>query len=40
MAGLEIRLGEIVGTRVDLSDRSMLKDPVKVQAAREALSAF
>jgi predicted nucleotidyltransferase len=40
MAGLESRLTEIVGIRVDLADRKMLKDQVKLQAEREALLAF
>ena len=40
MAGLEIRLGEILETRVDLSDRHMLKEPVGLRAEREAVVAF
>jgi predicted nucleotidyltransferase len=40
MAGLELRLGEILETRVDLSDRQMLKEPVRVRAEREAVLAF
>ena len=40
MAGLEMRLGEILETRVDLSDRHMLKEPVRLRAEREALVAF
>jgi predicted nucleotidyltransferase len=40
MAGLEIRLGEIIGTRVDLADRQLLKEPVKLRAEREAILAF
>jgi predicted nucleotidyltransferase len=40
MAGLEMRLAEILETRVDLSDRHMLKEPVRVRAEREAVRAF
>ena len=40
MAGLEMRLAEILETRVDLSDRHMLKEPVRVRAEREAVLAF
>jgi predicted nucleotidyltransferase len=40
MAGLEIRLGEIVGTRVDLADRKLLKHSIKLRAEREAILAF
>jgi predicted nucleotidyltransferase/predicted HTH domain antitoxin len=40
MAGLEVRLGEILETRVDLSDRRMLKKPVRLRAEREAVLAF
>lgn len=40
MAGLEVRLGEILKTRVDLSDRHMLKEPVRLRAEREAVIAF
>src|SRR5580693_7175396 len=40
MAGLEMRLADILETRVDLSDRHMLKEPVRVRAEREAVSAF
>jgi len=40
MAGLESRLTEIVGIRVDLADRKMLKDQVKLRAEREAVLAF
>ena len=40
MAGLEMRLGEILETRVDLSDRHMLKEPVRLRAEREAVVAF
>jgi predicted nucleotidyltransferase/predicted HTH domain antitoxin len=40
MAGLEVRLGEILETRVDLSDRRMLKEPVRLRAEREAVLAF
>ena len=40
MAGLEVRLGEILETRVDLLDRHMLKEPVRLRAEREAVFAF
>lgn len=40
MVGLESRLSEIVGARVELSDRKMLKQPVKLRAEREAIFAF
>lgn len=40
MAGLELRLGQILEARVDLSDRRMLKEPVRVRAEREAVLAF
>jgi predicted nucleotidyltransferase len=40
MVGLELRLSEILGTRVELTDRHMLKQPVKLRAEREAVLAF
>ena len=40
IAGLELRLGQILEARVDLSDRRMLKEPVRVRAKREAVLAF
>jgi predicted nucleotidyltransferase len=40
MAGLEVRLAEILDAPVDLSDRRMLKEPVRVRAEREAVLAF
>ena len=40
MAGLEIRLADILGATVDLSDRQMLKEPVRNRAEREAVLAF
>ncbi len=40
LAGLEIRLADILGTKVDLADRRMLKDPVRIRAEREAILAF
>jgi len=40
LAGLEVRLCEILETRVDLSDRHMLKEPVRLRAEREAVLAF
>ena len=40
MVGLESLLSEIVGTRVELFDRQMLKQPVRLRAVREAVVAF
>jgi len=40
MAGLEVRLADILGTSVDLCDRRMLKEPVRIRAEREAVLAF
>jgi uncharacterized protein len=40
MVGLESLLAEIVGARVELFDRQMLKQPVKLRAEREAVVAF
>jgi predicted nucleotidyltransferase len=40
LAGLEVRLTDILGARVELADRRMLKDPVRVRAEREAVLAF
>ena len=40
MAGLEIRLSEIIGTHVDLADRKLLKEPVKLRAEQEAFLPF
>jgi hypothetical protein len=40
MVGLESRLTEIVGGRVELFDRKALKLPVKLRAEREAVRAF
>jgi len=40
MAGLEHKLADILGVRVDLSDRRMLKQPVRAKAEREAVLAF
>jgi predicted nucleotidyltransferase len=40
MVGLELRLTEIAGSRVELSDRKMLKPPVKLVAERESVLAF
>lgn len=39
-AGLEIRLAEIVGAPVDLSERRLLKAPVRAQAERESILVF
>jgi len=40
MVGLELRLAEIVGARVELFDRKMLKLPIQLRAEREAVLAF
>jgi predicted nucleotidyltransferase len=40
MAGLEIRLSDIVGAPVDLADRKMMKAQVRDRAEREAFVAF
>ena len=40
MVGLESLLTEIVGARVELFDRQMLKQPVRFRAEREAVVAF
>ena len=40
LAGLEVRLADILGTKVDLADRRMLKDPVRIRAEHEAVLAF
>jgi predicted nucleotidyltransferase len=40
MAGLEVRLANILGAPVDLADRRMLKAPVRSRAEREAVLAF
>lgn len=40
MAGLELRLGEILNAPVDLSDGRMLKEQVRARAEREAVLAF
>ena len=39
-AGLEVRLAEILDVPVDLCDRQMLKERVRVRAEREAVLAF
>lgn len=39
-AGLEVELGEILQTRVELSDRAMPKQPVRLNAEREAFLVF
>lgn len=38
--GLENRLAEMLGARVDLSPAATLKDPVRRKADREAVLAF
>lgn len=40
MSGMELRLAEIVGMKVDLAPAKMLKQSVKEQAVREAVFAF
>ena len=40
LAGLEVRLAEIVGEPVDLADRRMLREAVRTRAEREAVLAF
>ena len=40
MVGLESLLAEIVGARVELFDRRMLKQPVRTRAEREAVLVF
>lgn len=39
-AGLEVRISEILGTRVELCDRRFMKDEVRVRAEREAVIVF
>jgi predicted nucleotidyltransferase len=40
LAGLEARLSDILEKPVDLSDRRMLKEEVRVRAERDALLVF
>ena len=40
MSHLENRLADILGVKVDLSPAHSLKEPVREQAAREAIVAF
>jgi uncharacterized protein len=40
VAGLEIQLSELLGTRVDLAPAKMLKPPVAQRAAEEAVLVF
>ena len=40
LAGLQIRLSDILNVPVDLSDRRMLKDEVKDRAERESVFVF
>jgi predicted nucleotidyltransferase len=40
LVGIENRLHELLGMRVDLSDAMMLKEPVRQRAQREAVLAF
>jgi hypothetical protein len=39
-AGREVELGEMLKTRVDLSDRAMLKESIRLNAEREAILVF
>jgi uncharacterized protein len=39
-AGLEVELGKMLKTRVDLSDRAMLKESIRQNAEREAILVF
>lgn len=39
-AGLEVELGELLNSRVDLCDRAMLREPVRLNASREAVLVF
>lgn len=39
-AGLEVELGELLNSRVDLCDRAMLKEPVRLSAEQEAVLVF
>jgi len=40
LSSLELFLSEILKARVDLSDRTMLKGPIRMRAEREAVLAF
>lgn len=40
VAGLEVRLADILGRHVDLSDRKMLREQVRTNAEREVLVVF
>ena len=40
MVGLELRLSDLLGAKVDLSPAHMLKAPVRERADREAVLAF
>jgi predicted nucleotidyltransferase len=40
LAGLRLRIGDILEMPVDLADRRMLKDHVKVRAEQEAVLVF
>jgi uncharacterized protein len=39
-AGLEVRISEILHTRVEPCDRRLMKDEVRVRAVREAVLVF
>ena len=40
MVGLENRLADILGVRVDLAPATALRDPVRERATREAVLSF
>jgi hypothetical protein len=40
MAGLENRLSDLLGTKVDLSPAGSMKEQVRARASREAVHAF
>ena len=39
-AGLEVELGDLLDSHVDLCDRAMLREPVRLNAEREAVLVF
>jgi predicted nucleotidyltransferase len=40
IGSLESRLGDLLGSRVELSSTDWLREPIRLQALREALVAF
>jgi hypothetical protein len=40
LSGLQIRLSDLLGTEVDLSSSTWLKEPVRARADREAVHVF